>query len=152
MSSTSYKKVSPCRVRKVDERDRSRIYCQLKKAAERMPNQELQRVADPAYATDTIVCGAVDAVVLDEAFLVVYGVGKPWYYDTTFLEEQLVLRIGPGSNFKSICDLLDDLKTEHGAEEIIVGGALCARSRALIKLYKANGYVELDSPCLIKRR
>lgn len=152
MSSTYCKKVTPCRVRKVDARDRSRIYCQIEKARQRVEGSDITKLSYTGYATEMIVLGGVDALILDEAFLVVYGVGSPWYSDRVFLEEKMVLRIGEGSGFASVCDLLDDLAVEHDANDIIVGGALAKYPRALIRMYKARGYELMDIPSLIKRR
>lgn len=152
MSSTYCKKVTPCRVRKIDARDRSRIYCQIEKARQRVKDSDITKLSYTGYATEMIVLGGVDALILDEAFLVVYGVGSPWYSDRVFLEEKMVLRIGEGSSFASVCDLLDDLAVEHDANDIIVGGALAKYPRALIRMYKARGYELMDIPSLIKRR
>lgn len=152
MSSTYCKKVTPSRVRKVDERDRSRIYCQIEAARLRVLGTDITKLADAAFTTEMIVQGGVDSLILDEAFLVVYGVGQPWYSDRVFLEERMVLRIGEGSKFSAVCDLLDDLAEEHNANDIIVGGALAKHPRALVRMYQARGYSILDIPSLIKRR
>lgn len=152
MSSTYCKKVTPCRVRKVDARDRSRIYCQIEKARQRVKDSDITKLSSTAYATEMIVLGGVDALILDEAFLVVYGVGQPWYSERVFLEEKMILRIGKGSNFSAVCDLLDDLAEEHEANDILVGGALAKHQRALSRMYQARGYEALDIPSLIKRR
>lgn len=64
----------------------------------------------------------------------------------------MILRIGEGSSFGSVCDLLDDLADEHNANDILVGGALAEYPRALIRMYERRGYSLIDIPSLIKRR
>jgi hypothetical protein len=145
-------KVSPSRLRKPVDTDRLRIYCQIEKARQEVAGSDITKLSNAAYATEMIVQGGVDSVILDEAYLVVYSVGQPWYSDRIFLQENMVLRIGEGSNFSAVCDLLDDLAQHAGANDILVGGALAKYPRALIRLYKSRGYELLTSPSLIKRR
>lgn len=152
MSSTYCKKVTPSRVRKVDEGDRLRIYCQAIAAKARVRDSIMDYLADADYTTEMIVSGKVPALILDDAFLVVYGVGSPWYADTALLEEMLVLRIGTGSSFSAVCDLLDDLAEEHKVTAVVVGGALAKYPRALTRMYQSRGYEIMDMPSLIKRR
>ena len=152
MSSTYCKKVTSQRVRKPQESDRFRIYCQVERARQRVSDSDITKLSCAAYATEMIVLGGVDALILDEAFLVVYGVGSPWYSDRVFLEEKMVIRIGTGSSFDAVCDLLDDLAEEHQANDILVGGALAKYPRALSRMYQARGYEVIDIPSLIKRR
>lgn len=152
MPSMYCKKVSPSRVRKVGLKDRARIYCQIEAARMRVLDSDITKLSNAAYATEMIVLGGVEALILDEAFLVAYDVGSPWYSDRVFLREQLVLRIGEGSSFSAVCDLLDDLAEQHGANDILVGGALAKHPRALERMYKAHGYEVQAAPSLIKRR
>lgn len=152
MSSTYCKKISPSRIRKVVESDRLNIYCQLIKARDAVAGQEITIKNDVQHTTNQIMIGAIDSYILDEAYLVAYYVGSPWYSHRIFVEECLVLRIGKGSSFDSVCDLLDDIADEHDAEIIFVAGALAKHKRALVKKYKSYGYVESPTPSLFKRR
>lgn len=152
MSSTYCKKISPSRIRKVTESDRLNIYCQLIKARDAVQGQEITVKNDVLYTTNQIMMGVVDSYVLDEAYLVAYWVGSPWYSHRIFVEECIILRIGEGSSFNSVCDLLDDIANEHNADIIITAGALAKHKRALARKYKACGYVEAESPSLYKRR
>ena len=96
--------------------------------------------------------GGIEALVLDEAYLVAYSVGSPWYSERVFLQENIILRIGEGSSFSAVCDLLDDLAEQHAANDILVGGALAKHPEALSRKYMRHGYERLDIPSLIKRR
>jgi hypothetical protein len=152
MRPTYSPKVSPSRIRKPTVEDRFRIYCQLEKAVSAVPGADITKLSDTRYATEMVVKHGVPSLILDEAYLVVYQVGSPWYSDRVFLQENLVLRIGKGSAFAYVCDLLDDLAEQHNANDILVGGALSKYPRALTRLYKSRGYELLSSPSLIKRR
>lgn len=152
MQSTYSPKVSLSRLRHPTESDRSRICCQIEKARQKVENSDITKLSNAVYATEMIVLGGVKSVILDNAYLVVYDTGSPWYSDRIFLEEKMVLRIGEGSNFSAVCDLLDDLAHYADANDILVGGALAKYPRALTRLYKARGYELLTTPSLIKRR
>ena len=152
MPSTYSPKVSLSRLRKPTFKDRDRICCQIDKARLRVQDSDITKLSNAAYATEMIVLGGVTSVILDEAYLVVYDTGSPWYSDRVFLEEKMVLRIGSGSSFSAVCDLLDDLAHYAKANDSLVGGALAKYPKALIRLYEARGYELLTTPSLIKRR
>ena len=76
----------------------------------------------------------------------------PWFTKELILKEEMVLRIGQGSDFSAVTDLLDDLAELSGASTIIVGGAFARAPKALIRLYSRAGYVLEDKPVLVKRR
>lgn len=152
MSSQPCKRVTLQRVRLPTESDRNRIYCQIEAARQRVAGSDITKLSDPWFATEMIVQGGIPSLVLDEAFVLVYNVGSPWYSDRVFLQECMVLRIGQGSSFSAVCDLLDDLADEHNANDILVGSALAKHPEALSRMYQRHGYKELHSPSLIKRR
>lgn len=109
---------------------------------------------DKAYAVETIVQGEVDALIIDEAYLLVYTVCSPWYSKSrNILNECLVLRIGEGSTFSAVTQVLEDLGDEYDVDAIVTGGALARNSKAIVRLYERAGYtLETHTPQLTKRR
>lgn len=109
---------------------------------------------DPQYTVDMIVQNMVDSVVIDESYLLVFSVVKPWYsMNRVLLSEDLVLRIGKGSTFRAVASTLEHLAELNNCDAIITGGALSRSSRAIIRLYQRFGYeLEDGSPQLTKRR
>lgn len=109
---------------------------------------------DRDYTVELIVQNLVDALIIDEKYLLVYAIVKPWYTrNKLVLAEEMVLRIAPGGNFGMIIQTLEDLAKEHDVDTISVGGALARSSRAIVRLYQRYGYVpETDAPQLTKRR
>lgn len=109
---------------------------------------------DPLYTVELIVQGIVDSVVIDEAYLLVYSVAKPWYSKNQWLlSEDLVLRIGKGSSFRAVTETLDFLAEDNECVAIITGGALARNTRAITRLYQQSGYaLEKGSPKFTKRR
>lgn len=109
---------------------------------------------DRDYTIELIVQNLVDALVIDESYLLVYAIIKPWYSrNKLVLSEEMVLRIGEGGHFSSVVGVLEDLADEHNVDVISVGGALARSSRAIARLYQRYGYVaETDAPQLTKRR
>lgn len=107
---------------------------------------------DIDYAVDQIISGNVPSVILDEAYLLVYNIGSPWYTQELILVEEMVLRIGKGSHFSVVTDYLADLAEEHGCRVQLVGGALARSSRAITRLYQRQGFTVEGVPQLSKRR
>lgn len=109
---------------------------------------------DPDYAVEMIVQNIVDAVVIDESYLLVYAVVKPWYSKNSYVvSEELVLRIGKGSHFGSVVHTLEEIAKLHDCDAIVTGGALARSSRAITRMYQRYGYVlETGTPQLTKRR
>jgi hypothetical protein len=109
-------------------------------------------LCDTKTAVKNIMCGEVESLIVDEAYLVCYSLGMPWFTKEIVLKEEMVLRIGAGSGFSAVTDLLDDLADLSGATTIIVGGAFARAPEALIRLYNRAGYALEDKPTLVKRR
>lgn len=109
---------------------------------------------DREYTVQVIVQNMVDAVVINESYLLVFSVVKPWYSkNKTVLCEDLVLRIGKGSSFSDVIATMEDLAEVNECDAIITGGALARSSRAITRLYQRFGFVLEDgSPQLTKRR
>lgn len=152
MPSMWLQKVSPSRIRKTNILDYDLICCQLNKAHDAIPDKEVGRGSNAHETTTRIVNQEVDSIILDEAYLLVYNVGEPWYANKTYVQELLVLKLRDGKSFSVIPDMLDDLMYLHQADAIIVGGALTPRAAALSRLYRRHGFVLEDSPTLIKRK
>lgn len=145
-------KVSPSRLRKPSTTDYSRICCKLIEASEKAEGKQIVYGCDPQITARKIVLGTSASVIIDEAFLLVYAVGKPWYDNRVMVEERLVLRIGEGSDFSVVTDVLDDLADDANAALIVVGSELSSASKALARMYKRQGFVDTESPTLVKRR
>ncbi len=152
MSSITSRRVSLSRVRKPTPDDAQRIVLHLLKATQRVRGKQVTHKLDHAEVVRRIVEHDVPSVILDEAFLLVYSVGTPWYSDNLYLEEQLVLRIGEGSSFDVVTDMLDDLADIVNAEAIIVASALAFSNRALSRLYTRRGFHNGELVTLVKRR
>lgn len=109
---------------------------------------------DPQYTVEMVVQNMVDAVVIDESYLLVFSVVKPWYSKNRLvLSEDLVLRIGKGSSFRAVVATLEHLAETNDCDAIVTGGALARSSRAITRLYQRFGFeLEDGSPQLTKRR
>ncbi len=153
MSLTCCKKVSPLRPRLPQESDRERIAAALQAAVYLSLEATVSYLCtDQEYVVDQIIRGEVDSVVIDDAYLLVYTVGSPWYTQELVVLEDMVLRIGSGSTFSVVTDYLDGLAEEFNCKVQLVGGALARKPRALSRLYQRSGYVIEGSPQLSKRR
>lgn len=109
---------------------------------------------DMEYTVSVIVDGDVSSVVIDEAYLLVYSVGQPWYsLGHTVFQEDLVLRIGSGSNFGRVVETMEGLAAEHNCSTLLAGGALSRSSRAITRLYRMHGFeLEDGVPQFTRRR
>lgn len=109
---------------------------------------------DPEYTTELIIQNMVDAVVIEEAYLLVFAIVTPWYAkNRTAFVENMVLRIGPGSSFDSVIAVMDHLADINHCDSMSAGGALARNSRALTRMYERHGYtLERHAPQFTKRR
>lgn len=139
------------RLRLARREDAVCICYQVKRAIEKVPDALVVRNVVPERVAERIVSHQLPAVVIDNAYLIVYDVGSTWYSDMKYLEELMVLRIGPGSSFAAVCLTLEYLAAKNGCEDIHVGGALAHSGRAITRLYQRAGFEEVNLPSLIKR-
>lgn len=151
MSLTPSRRVSLSRLRKPTADDAVGICCQLMKATDKVPDKEVARDLDHEEVVRRIVQEEVTSVIIDEAILVVYGIGSPWYADKLYVEEMLVLRLHGGGTFMSVTDFLEDIADMVNADAVIVASALAYSSRALAKLYTRQGFKQ-EQVTLAKRR
>lgn len=139
------------RLRLPTRSDAERICYQLKRAMDRVPESDVVRGVYPDVVVERIVAHKLRSVIVDNAYLIVYDVGCTWYSDRLYLQEQMVLRLSPGSNFTAVCLTLEYLREQHQCQDIFVGGALAFSARALTRLYQRAGFEQLTIPSLIKR-
>lgn len=109
---------------------------------------------DPDYTVALITQGMVDAVIIDEAYLLVFAIVTPWYSkNRTAFVENMVLRIGPGSSFYRYITVMEHLADINHCDSLSAGGALARSSRALTRMYERHGYtLERHAPQFTKRR
>jgi len=83
-----------------------------------------------------------DVYIIDEAYLVAYAVGCPWYSKVQVLSELLILNLRPANSlpFSVVTDFLEYKAREAGVPVMAVGTALAANDAALASLYTRNGY------------
>jgi hypothetical protein len=82
-----------------------------------------------------------NAYVIDEAFLLVYEIGSPWYNNNvTYLSELTVIRIGPGGSLATVVAFMDAKAKEAGAKLVGVGTALSRTDAALASEYIKLGF------------
>jgi hypothetical protein len=131
------------------------LYRSLAPSGEEYDSSSVSYLCDDRdYTIQMIVQNIVDAVVINESYLLVFSVVKPWYSkNRIILCEDLVLRIGKGSCFRDVIATMEHLADINECDAIITGGALARSSRAITRLYQRFGFVLEDgSPQLIKRR
>lgn len=82
----------------------------------------------------------VRASRIDDDFVIVYGVGAPWYnWSFKALEEMLVIRLRKGSNYRKVLSALTILAEQHECKSIVVGDALTLDDR-LARVYERAGF------------
>lgn len=86
------------------------------------------------------IADAEDAYIVEDKFLVIYELLTPWYADSLWLAERLVLALDTGGNFTDVTDFLEERARAEGAVLIGVGTALAISDRALARCYTKRGY------------
>lgn len=89
--------------------------------------------------------------VIHEGYLVVFGVGVPWYSPTArFLEELMVMRLDPKPGvFRVVVETLLKLADLVGCVGVAAGTALSSDDR-LLRVYKRYGF-RVEASSLFKR-
>lgn len=82
------------------------------------------------------------AFIVEEAYLVAYTLGTPWYSKDgiIMLHEELVVRLAAGGDFSVVPAFLADKAREAGAVLAIAGTALAKADNALASLYHRAGF------------
>ncbi len=109
---------------------------------------------DIDYTVALITQGLVDAVIVEEAYLLCFAIVTPWYSkNRVAFVENMVLRIASGSSFDRVIAVMDHLAEINHCDSMSAGGALARSSRALTRMYERHGYsLERHAPQFTKRR
>lgn len=86
------------------------------------------------------IADAEDAYIVEDKFLVIYDLVTPWYTNSLWLAERLVLALDTGGNFTDVTDFLEERARAEGAVLVGVGTALAISDRALARCYSQRGY------------
>lgn len=101
---------------------------------------------DVFYAFAQVLQGRLNAVVVEDTYVLVYNLGSPWYSPATFLEECLVLRVYDGdADFSAVTQALEGLAKHHGAKAIASATALAKSDRALSRMYQRAGFIPIGT-------
>lgn len=96
---------------------------------------------DLDHVLSTILTGAMPAAVVDDAYLVMYDHGTPWYNpNITVLEEVMVIKIAPGGSFDNVVAFLQSKGRLHNASLVSVGTALAMQDDTLAGWYERHGF------------
>lgn len=97
---------------------------------------DVQAALDGLYSFD-------DVYIVDEAYLVAFFIGEPWYAPgVKVLSERLVLRLAVSGSpsFSVVPAFLEARAREAGCRLALVGTALAASDTALASLYSRHGW------------
>lgn len=101
---------------------------------------------DPDTVIRKFVARQIEAVVIDEAYLLVYVIAPPWYNERALDFYELgVFRISKQkANFVSVTQAMEGIARQCGATRVNVGNSAAAQSRKelVISLYKQAGFEE----------
>lgn len=87
--------------------------------------------------------GLVNVVIVDEAYLLFYRIGSPWY-NAALLDfyELGVFRVSGKGSFRAVVKAMQDIAEEAGAGRVVVGTSLASDHEALARLYRRHGFVD----------
>lgn len=96
---------------------------------------------DPLAATRALY-DLDTAFIVEEAYLVAYDVGTPWYAKegAVMLHERIVVRLAVSGDFSVVPAFLADKAREAGAVLALAGTALAKADNALASLYHRAGF------------
>lgn len=84
---------------------------------------------------------SIRALVIEETYLVLYALVRPWFTDQTIIDEKLIfrLRLGKGK-FPDVIDTLNAIAKEENAAGVMVGTGLTHNDAAMSRLYQREGF------------
>ena len=128
----------------VDEAEAEKFAYTLQDIVEQSPGW--QGRFDPDEAVAKWAADFLQAIVVDEEYLVLYAIESPWY-NANIVEvwELFICRIGKGEGGKGkalqgIVEALEDIAKKNNASRIVVGTSLPKNNKALSRLYQRLGF------------
>lgn len=118
-----------------------RVLTDMVKRLQRTKGKAMYQYMDAKVATSALY-DMDNVFIVDEAYLVAYDLGTPWYVPdgTIMLDEKLVLRLAASGDFAVVPSFLERKAREAGAVLAIAGTALAKADNALASLYHRAGY------------
>lgn len=99
--------------------------------------------SSPSKMRKMFEAGAIDAVIIDDAYGFIYKVSDTWYSENTrVLCELGIYRYSKGSHFNRYLDALLILARKEGCNEIQVGTSLARSDAALARMYARAGFYQ----------
>lgn len=87
--------------------------------------------------------------IIDDAYLIAYEIGSPFYSSELFLNEIIVFRLGASEDFGVVPAFFERKAREAGCKLIVAGTALARTDAALASLYHKHGFAT-ETHSLIK--
>lgn len=132
-------------IRQTDQRDYPAIEKAMAGKFWNQVNKQWLRLVDPVKAEKVLKNQTnIDSLIIDETFLLLVSVGKPWYADSEILQELLTLKLYPlgSGSALNIPKALEEIGRSVGVKGLAAGFVMAAKPEPLTKLYCRNGFEE----------
>lgn len=130
--------------RVIDENDRSRVSKALESTKDfiinNYSNKSWFKEMNYEVILSNIFNGSLNVVIIEETYLFIFDVSKPWFSDNVMLNELFLLNIGGDAKFSDAVEGMRSIAKAFDASSISVGTALTINDEALARLYKRNGF------------
>lgn len=135
-------------VRFVDEQDYSAIDDYIADEVWKRTHKAWAKLIKPKYI-DRVLKGGnpnIHAVIVEETYLVLFSVIRPWFTDQTLLDEKLIFRLYDGvGEFSDVISVLETLAQHENAAGIMVGTGLAPSDKAMSRMYQRVGFESSSS-------
>ena len=83
----------------------------------------------------------IDCVIVEDTYLVLFSVIRPWFTNKILIDEKLIFRLldGPGK-FTDVIEALEYIAQIIGASAVMVGTALAPKDEVLVRMFQRAGF------------
>lgn len=115
----------------------------LLRMREKNPTKQMQYTDESTALCHLLDCVKRKLAVVEQGYLIVFDVGRPWYSKENFLLEDLIIRIEPTTAPVQVAiDALSVLATERRCVAVIAGDTQIGY---MAPKYLASGFVTLGT-------
>lgn len=83
----------------------------------------------------------IDCVIVEDTYLVLFSVIRPWFTNKILIDEKLIFRLldGPGK-FTDVIEALEYIAQVMGASAVMAGTALAPKDEVLVRMFQRAGF------------
>ena len=131
-------------IRPINEADYPQIDLYIEQRSWERAGKEWVKLINPALIKRVAMNKHphIHTMIVEETYAVLFSVVKPWFTDSTLIEEKLIFKLfdGPGK-FSDVIVALEHVAKTMGAVGILAGTALAPKDAVMVRILERQGFV-----------